>query len=223
MTARTTGRGIEITRIADANYTLAYDQKPPADFPAIESLIAKMDVVPSRGQVKLGVKTNILQAEFDKILINAASNGPNTIFGFLRQKWKLRELADDAEATKLARGILLEVIEVGRAFGLMFDPAVIEQVIGRWRGDSAEHTTSMAQQFRRDRTASLEIDPIYDRVAALGRKVGIATPHITETATMLRHLTHPQEPDPRCIVTSISSLAKRDNCLGLRASETCQR
>lgn len=219
MTAHEEGGVVKVKRITDPKYTLAAEGIDQESHKLLINLFKYMDADGSTQSraVQLSVENDVLAAEFNKILINAAGNGPNTIFGFLEGLWTMADLSRSTRAVNLARGILGEIVDIASAMKITVREGWSDEILERWSTVSAHHVTSMAQAFRKSGSV-MEIHEIYGELVSLAEEKGITVPFLVATKKMLEFL-NSQNADRASIISCLNAIL--DNALARPSTIHC--
>ena len=128
---------------------------------------------------QVSVTDRIREAIWSKLMGNSSLNPISTL-----TRARLSDIVDDPALADATRRVMAEVRAVGTALGVD-NLADVETRFGQARGMGAIKS-SMLQDFERGR--ELEIAPLLDAVAALGRSAGVATPTLDVIMALVRGL-----------------------------------
>ena len=144
------------------------------------------DTLAQTGQ-PIHVSNDIQRERWHKLMWNAAFNTVSA----LAQRGPV-ELLSDPEARALIRGIMGEVLDVGRACGIDLRPGDIDEQIG-WTERAAGLRTSTMVDRERGRT--METDALIGVIVRKGREAAVPVPR-SETVYALLKAIEAQNPTP---------------------------
>lgn len=139
------------------------------------------------GFMRVSTHADWTSAAWGKLLMNA-SMGPLCVL-----TGRPIDVLRDPQAASLVRGLMQEIIAVGRAAGAHFADDAAEQVLARTLATISDHMPSIAQ----DRLAGQPTEWVVrnEIIVKLAREHGIAVP-LNEAMTTLLRLGEPGSPPP---------------------------
>lgn len=115
---------------------------------------------------------------WEKVVLNATVNGICALTG-----QTLSELAHCGATRDYLRRFIAEVVTVAEADGCRFDEDIVEETVRRIQR-AGDHKPSMAQDLEAGRPT--EIAYLNGRISAIGKRLGVATPHNDTIALLVR-------------------------------------
>ena len=122
-----------------------------------------------RAGIDAELSPNILTALWGKLIYICALSGMMCI-----TRTSFAEVLDTPETCALARQVMQEAFEVGRASGAALDDGIVDSVMAGFQAEKDDLLSSMFLDLQAGNP--LEVSLINGAVARIGKRVGVATP-----------------------------------------------